>query len=239
MLLLFVIIGGVEFLVNGNIKVNMFSFWITICFIAGTAALSIFGSSQWGYMAFIVFFVIMGIILSFCKMPPQVLFMRYSSLVWGTAYLGLLYPFVFYIRQEFPISGGDWLFFLFGTIWITDTLAMWVGKVIGSRKLAPHVSPGKTVEGFIGGIFGGIVTAVIIGYWRLSGVMLPVLIVAGLFISLIGQMGDLVESIWKRAVGIKDSSAIVPGHGGILDRFDSLLFSAPLLYWFLKFIVYR
>jgi phosphatidate cytidylyltransferase len=68
--------------------------------------------------------------------------------------------------------------------------------------------------------------------------MLILLLGAGLAVSLVGQMGDLVESVWKRALGIKDSSAIIPGHGGILDRFDSLLFAAPVLFWYLKYIVY-
>lgn len=238
MLLLFVGIGIIEFLVNSNIKSNMSSFWITLLFVIGTAAVSMMISAQSGYIVFIVFFILIGLILSICKMPPELLYMRYANLVWGGAYLGLLYPFAYYIRSEFPESGGDWLLFLFGTIWLSDTLAMWVGKTVGSKKLAPHVSPGKTVEGFIGGIFGGVLVAVILGYWRLAVIPLPILVAAGLCISIIGQLGDLVESIWKRAVGIKDSSAVVPGHGGILDRFDSLLFSAPILYWFLKLIVY-
>ena len=238
MLLLLVAIGIIEFLANGNIKANMVSFWITLPLVIGTATVSMLVSSQSGYMVFIAFFLLIGLILSVCKMPPELLYMRYASLVWGAVYLGLLYPFVFYIRSEFPESGGDWLLFLFGTIWLSDTLAMWVGKTIGSKKLATHVSPGKTAEGFIGGIFGGLLIAVLLGYWRLSAITLPLLVVAGLCVSIVGQLGDLVESVWKRAVGIKDSSAIVPGHGGILDRFDSLLFSAPILYWFLKFIVY-
>jgi len=239
MLILLAGIGAVEFLVNGKIKANMPSFWAAIIGVLGTEAVSIFVSKEWGYLVFIICFLLIGVILSLRKVPPQILYLRYTSISWAVVYLGLLYPFVYYIRKEFPVSGGDWLFFLFGTIWLSDTLAMWVGKTVGLRKLAPHISPGKTVEGFIGGIFGGVVVALILGYWRLSAVMLSHLLIVGVAISVIGQLGDLVESIWKRASGIKDSSAIVPGHGGVLDRFDSLLFSAPVLYWFLKFFIYK
>ena len=115
-------------------------------------------------------------------------------------------------------------------------MAMGVGKAIGRHKFAPTVSPNKTVEGFFGGLLGGIIVAVIMRLWLLSSFDWWVLIVAGLIVSLVGQLGDLVESMWKRSYGIKDSSAIIPGHGGVLDRFDSLLFAAPALYWFLKFI---
>ena len=130
------------------------------------------------------------------------------------------------------------MLFMFGTLWLSDTLAMFVGKAIGKRKLAPTVSPNKTVAGFVGGMTGGIIVALILGFWLLSNFDLYLLMIAGILISLIGQIGDLVESCWKKAIGIKDSSAIIPGHGGVLDRFDSLLFAAPVLYLFLIYFVY-
>jgi phosphatidate cytidylyltransferase len=81
--------------------------------------------------------------------------------------------------------------------------------------------------------------AVILKFWRLSEINVILLLVSGILVSIVGQLGDLVESCWKRAVGIKDSSSIIPGHGGVLDRFDSLLFASPVLFLFLKFFVYR
>jgi phosphatidate cytidylyltransferase len=113
---------------------------------------------------------------------------------------------------------------------------MFGGKAFGKRKLAPTVSPNKTIAGFISGLFGGVIVAVIMHFWRLPDTAFPILIGAGVVVSIIGQLGDLVESCWKRAVEIKDSSAIIPGHGGVLDRFDSLVFSAPVLYAYLYFL---
>ena len=95
------------------------------------------------------------------------------------------------------------------------------------------------MAGFISGLVGGIIVAVIMYFWRLPGVDLVVLLGIGVSISLMGQLGDLVESCWKRAVGVKDSSAIIPGHGGVLDRFDSLLFSAPVLYMYIQYLVIK
>jgi phosphatidate cytidylyltransferase len=93
------------------------------------------------------------------------------------------------------------------------------------------------VAGFISGLCGGIIIGGILSFWRLE--MIPVyhLLISGVLISFAGQIGDLVESMWKRAIGIKDSSGIIPGHGGILDRFDSLLFAAPVLYLYLSIFI--
>jgi len=129
--------------------------------------------------------------------------------------------------------------FLFGTIWLADTLAMFGGKAFGKRKLAPTVSPNKTVAGFVSGIFGGLIVVTIMYFWRLAGTDIFILAGAGVLVSLIGQLGDLAESCWKRAIGIKDSSKIIPGHGGVLDRFDSLLFSAPALYIYLYYMIIK
>jgi phosphatidate cytidylyltransferase len=199
---------------------------------------SLFISPEWGFWNFIAYFLAIGVMLAIRKEDPEELFNRYASLIWGVAYIGLLYPVIYYIRNLSAESGGDWLLFLFGTLWLSDSLAMWVGKTMGQNKLAPMVSPNKTVEGFIGGIFGGLMVALILSFWRLADVPLFQLALIGIFISIVGQLGDLAESVWKRALRIKDSSTIIPGHGGVLDRFDSLLFAAPILFWFLRFIIY-
>jgi phosphatidate cytidylyltransferase len=239
MILLFAIIGAVEFMINIRVGVASATFWISLAFVGGMVATSLLVSPNWGMNLFVGYFLSIGLIMAVRRGSPEGLYATYTSLIWGMAYLGLLYPFIFYIRAHFPETGGDWLLFLFGTLWLSDSLAMWIGKSIGRRMLAPNVSPNKTVEGFIAGMFGGVIVAVILGYWRLSEVMLPLLVAAGLLISVVGQLGDLVESVWKRSLGIKDSSRIIPGHGGVLDRFDSLLFAAPALYWFLKFVIFR
>jgi phosphatidate cytidylyltransferase len=238
MIILLSAVGMAEFLYNEGIRPDSALFWISFIFGVGTAASSIIISPLWGGTIFIAGFLVVGLFLSLGRQAPGFLFGRSSAVVWAMAYLGLLYPFVFYIREDFPDAGGDWLLFLFGTLWLSDTLAMGAGKAIGRRKLAPQISPGKTTEGFVAGVMGGAITALILGHWRLSEQMLPLLLVGGILVSIVGQLGDLVESIWKRSVGAKDSSTIIPGHGGVLDRFDSLLFSAPALYWWLKFVIY-
>ena len=111
------------------------------------------------------------------------------------------------------------------------------GKAFGKHKLAPTVSPNKTVEGFIGGIVGALAIAVLMYFWKLQSVGLVHVVVIGVLCSVFGQLGDLVESMWKRSLGIKDSSALIPGHGGVLDRFDSLLFAAPVLFIYLRLMM--
>lgn len=113
-------------------------------------------------------------------------------------------------------------------VWLTDTGAYFVGRARGRRRLAQNVSPNKTVEGALGGLAGGALGGVAAG-WLLAHNPLMGL-VAGMVAGTIGQMGDLFESAMKRELGLKDLGAIMPGHGGVLDRFDSLLFAAPAVY---------
>ncbi len=239
MILIFAGMGIIEYLIGLKIKRTSLLFWLSWTAAVAMMALSIFLSSNWGTGIFILYFLIIGMIIPLSRKKPQESFALNAALLWGVAYLGFLYPFVYYVRHIAGGNGGDWLLFLFGTIWLSDSLAMWVGKGIGCHKLSPLVSPGKTVEGFVAGLFGGIFVAWIMSYWRLQVVPFPILLVIGVLISIVGQLGDLAESLWKRSLGIKDSSNIIPGHGGILDRFDSLLFAAPVLYFVLRFVVYR
>jgi len=122
---------------------------------------------------------------------------------------------------------------LFAIIWLGDSLAYYGGRAFGRHPLAPSVSPKKTIEGAIAGLIGSILGGALMGAWLLEQ---PWLYMAGigLLTGAVGQIGDLAESALKRSAGVKDSSSILPGHGGILDRFDSLLFAAPLYYWFFK-----
>ena len=112
-------------------------------------------------------------------------------------------------------------------VWATDSFAFFVGKAWGRRKLAPTVSPNKTVEGALGGLAAALIVGAVFGQLLLGipGAGLIVGAIAGIF----GQLGDLFESALKRNLGVKDLGGIIPGHGGILDRFDSLLFAAPLV----------
>jgi phosphatidate cytidylyltransferase len=120
-------------------------------------------------------------------------------------------------------------------VWSTDTFAFFTGKAIGNHKLAPKLSPGKTMEGFIGGLLGAVIAGALFGHW--IGLAWANGAVIGAIAGLIGPLGDLFESGLKRELGIKDFGNLMPGHGGVLDRFDSLMFVAPIAYLYLVFFV--
>jgi phosphatidate cytidylyltransferase len=156
----------------------------------------------------------------------------------GVAYPSLvtyMYPIRYHDYAVGALAGTTLLMLPILLTWATDTGAYAVGRMIGRHKLIPSVSPGKTVEGAIGGVVLAVVVAwayvafVLRPYAHLS--MLPMwTIVFAVIISIVGQTGDLAESLFKRDVGVKDSSSLLPGHGGILDRFDSLFFVLPAAY---------
>lgn len=118
---------------------------------------------------------------------------------------------------------------LFVSVWMCDSVAYFVGMKFGKHKLFPRVSPKKSWEGAAGGFVGAVVSFAVIGTYCLPHVALIHLFVCGVIVGVLGQIGDLAESLLKRDASVKDSSQILPGHGGILDRFDSILFVAPLI----------
>jgi phosphatidate cytidylyltransferase len=125
--------------------------------------------------------------------------------------------------------GPRLILFLLVTIWGCDSFAYYVGKNFGRHKLAPEISPKKTIEGSIGGLIGSIGVAVVAALLFLPEFSLPEAALVGGLASTAGQIGDLVESMFKRGAGVKDSGLFLPGHGGFYDRVDSLLFAAPVL----------
>ena len=149
------------------------------------------------------------------------------------AYLPLFLPFFLLIRAD--REGLPWLFFLLAVTYAGDTGAYYTGRAMGRHKLAAHISPQKTVEGSIGGLTANGLIA-----WGFGRLFLPhygalPLVLLGLAVGALGQMGDLLESILKRIARVKDSGRLFPGHGGLLDRVDSLILTAPLVYFFLIF----
>lgn len=152
------------------------------------------------------------------------------------AILGALYVGIgFFYMMETRGEGMAMLIYALFIVWFTDSGAYFTGRKIGKHKLWPEISPNKTVEGFIGGIAWALVMGLVFNYF--VDLERPILLIIGVTIiaSVFGQMGDLVESALKRHFNVKDSGNILPGHGGILDRFDSILFVMPLLH-FLHFI---
>ncbi|MCX5811215.1 MAG: phosphatidate cytidylyltransferase [Proteobacteria bacterium] len=134
---------------------------------------------------------------------------------------------LFYIYLLKELNNYLPLILLF-TLWSSDTCAYFAGKTFGKIPLVPQISPKKTFEGLLGAIFGSMLIIVLTSC--LSGLSLTKSLIIGALIGLLGQLGDIFESIGKRVSGVKDSSSLIPGHGGILDRMDSFIFTAPFLY---------
>ncbi len=155
----------------------------------------------------------------------------------GIAYVAFcLYP-IMPIRFDFGEGTGlRWLIVLFATIWAGDTAAMLAGKYLGRTRFSPVLSPNKTNEGAIGGLLGGTAAAVAVQQLLFPELGLNRVLVVAMVTGLFGQLGDLAESLLKRAAAVKDSSALIPGHGGILDRMDSLMFALPALYFCMSVI---
>ncbi len=157
----------------------------------------------------------------------------------GVIYLSLGLSSLILLRSGTVVApelAAGWVTFLFAAIWIIDTAAYYVGVKRGRDKLSPAISPNKTVQGFFGGFLGAVLAAGIFSVIFLKEVGFVGLILPAMVIAFFGQLGDLVESIFKREMGVKDSSNLIPGHGGILDRFDSLVFAAPALYLYLRYL---
>ncbi len=126
---------------------------------------------------------------------------------------------------------------IFILVWANDTFAYLVGKNFGKRKLMPKVSPKKTIEGLIGGILGAIITGFLIFYFS-NIYSATIWVILAIIIAIFGTIGDLIQSKFKRQAGVKDSGTIMPGHGGLYDRLDSMLFASPFVYLFLEIIYY-
>ncbi len=152
--------------------------------------------------------------------------------VLGIFYVALLFGFPVAILAG--QAGKKWLVFLFLVIWASDTGAYYVGTAFGKHRLYEKISPKKSIEGLVGGIAASVVVAMLCRLWLVLSAGLLEAAVLGAALAAVGTMGDLVESLIKRSVGVKDSGTLIPGHGGILDRMDSMLFAAPVLFYYLR-----
>lgn len=160
---------------------------------------------------------------------------RYAATVFGIFYAGVLLTCVAALKRDGGGNrGGDLVLFVLLVTWLGDTGAYFAGRFFGKHKLYPAVSPKKTWEGAIGGLAGSLAAAIAMKLIRLDHLTWVDLILITIPGAALGQMGDLVESLFKRSTGVKDSGAILPGHGGILDRIDAVLFFAPYLWFYLQ-----
>jgi phosphatidate cytidylyltransferase len=155
--------------------------------------------------------------------------------VLATLYVGMLAGSMIRLRNDFPIEGPKLVFFLLLVVWLGDAGAYYFGTSFGKHKMSPRISPKKTIEGGIGGVITAVAAAVIIHFTFFPQFPLLHAAIAGVILSVTGVIGDLAESMWKRSADVKDSGTLLPGHGGFLDRFDSVFYTTPILYcyWFL------
>ncbi|MGL5150017.1 MAG: phosphatidate cytidylyltransferase [Clostridium sp.] len=155
----------------------------------------------------------------------------------GFIYVGVMFSFMYLVNEK--IGGAYLVWLIFIGSWLTDTSAYYAGRMFGKTKLCPEVSPKKTVEGSLGGMLGAAIGCGVFGL--IVSKYTPVdtihFVLIGTLCGAISQFGDLVASSIKRYVGIKDYSNLIPGHGGILDRFDSIIFSSLVVFYYLTFIV--
>jgi phosphatidate cytidylyltransferase len=163
-----------------------------------------------------------------------------GSTLLGIFYFGLFTSSIVLIREFFSYSdllyfqGGYLIIAILATIWMCDSAAFFLGTALGKHKLFPRVSPNKSWEGAIGGFVFSVITMLAMKALMIDFLEWRDVIIIGMIVGIFGQIGDLVESLIKRDTNTKDSSSILPGHGGIFDRFDSFLFSSPIIYLYLK-----
>ncbi len=162
-------------------------------------------------------------------------FLAVAKVLFGIMYIPFLMSY--FIALRLMSNGVVWIVFVLVLAFIGDIVALYVGKYFGRHKLVPMVSPGKTVEGLLGLILGSTAACLLFAYFFLPDIS-PVKIGMLAFVgSIIGQLGDICESAIKRSYGLKDASSILPGHGGILDRLDCLIFIAPFVYYYRMFVI--
>ncbi len=150
--------------------------------------------------------------------------------VFGICYINWLFGYGFWLRDL--DSGKEWVLLLVWVTWLGETAAYLVGTAIGRHPLAPAISPKKTVEGALAQLAVSVLAALAAQAWFFHGLASRDAVVVGVLLGVVGQIGDLVESALKRSVATKDTGRLIPGHGGMLDRIDSLLFNTPVLFYY-------
>lgn len=182
-----------------------------------------------------IFLTIIVLVAAF-KIKSNISWQQTALAFMGVFYLGWTLSYLLLVREEFPL-GREYTYLLFFTIWAVDIGAYVMGKRFGKTKLAPAISPHKSWEGFFSGIVAGIVAGSLVKIFLLpQKSWLPCLGLI-LAITIIAQLSDLAESALKRNYDVKDSGGLIPGHGGILDRFDSFILTGPIVYYLIKWML--
>lgn len=194
------------------------------------------------YFSFTLFIVVVLLFSTIIFLHDKYNIIDISLTMFGVLYVVFLFSFIVLTRNL--ENGLFFIWIIFLGAWSTDTTAYFAGRFFGKHKLLPAISPKKTVEGGIGGVIGCVAITVLYGLYLNSyhlayDIAITHLVILGLLNGVIGQIGDWAASAIKRYVKIKDYGSIMPGHGGILDRFDSILFIAPVVYFYISFIILK
>ena len=175
--------------------------------------------------------VFSALIIKVLLFPGKLVFQDPFSVSFiGIVYICFSLSYLVLIRYQ--NDGVGWIFFVLIVLWMGDTGAYIVGSMVGRRKLCPSISPNKTVEGAVAGVLFSLLAGLTCNQLFLTEMTSIHCVILTIAIAFTGQLGDLCESVFKRERGVKDSGNLLPGHGGMLDRIDSLLFAAPLLYYY-------
>jgi len=205
-----------------------------VCAAAVVAVCILVGLGAPVVIALLSALVIVGALAVAGGRPGPDVLLNAAAAILPLVYIGVPLGALAQIRSA---AGRDAVLLLAVVIIVSDSAQYYTGRALGRRPLAPAISPKKTVEGAIGGMIVATAAFAIGGHWQFPSTSIPVLVLGGAVLAAVGIVGDLFESLLKRSAGVKDSSQLIPGHGGVLDRIDSWLFAAPVFYVFINYAV--
>ena len=206
---------------------------VFVCFTMWFADRALY--ANWTYLVLLAGLIVVGAAAVGQGHPSRGVLADAAATMFAPIYIGMPLGALAALRVDAPMPGRLVVLLLLATIVVSDSAQYYCGRAFGRRQLSPAISPKKTVEGAIGGVVFGTL-AMAAGGASVFDVPIWILAMLGATISLLGIVGDLFESLLKRSAGLKDSSNLIPGHGGVLDRIDSWLFAAPVYYVFVRFV---
>jgi phosphatidate cytidylyltransferase len=232
---IFALLGAFEFY-----RLSSFAGWQPFTFLGTVFVLLFILNAHWGDGRTTLFLISVVVILSLIRLlwctDKEKAFTNWAWTIGGVFYIGWTMSHFILLREL--DDGRSWVLVALLVTFASDTSAFFVGRAWGRKRMAPAISPSKTWEGAAAGIIGAIIAVVILAVvMGLDGIGHGGLIILGFFISVFAQLGDLAESMLKRTAGVKEAGKIIPGHGGILDRLDSLIFTVVLVYYYVVWIV--
>ncbi|NVM04891.1 MAG: phosphatidate cytidylyltransferase [Candidatus Helarchaeota archaeon] len=203
----------------------------------------LFFSGRYFFLTFLIFLLSLSPMI-FIRRDKSVL-KEISWTFFGTLYLSVFITAILLILVHVdnvglqPLAGGKIASLIFVSVWFLDITAFFTGRRFGRHSFFSSISPQKTLEGAVGGFLGAVISSIIAKHVYISFLSVWGALGIGIIVGIFGQIGDLIESAIKRKAGVKDSSPIIPGHGGVLDRFDSFILSSPVCYIFVKYFLFN